>query len=290
VDEERIKYRLKLAEQFISEGKNLHAVQIYLNLIEETGRDQFYFDLAQLYEEMDFIEGGKKILSELLEYNIDNANARLFLGEYLLRNSMWLEAIEVLKTISDLTSPTIFLIGYAYLMLKEFELSKEYFTKYVSKDEKSELKQEANLYLAKIEYELSNFDSALNYAKNAQIIYSDFWELNLILAKVYYSLGMFTHANSPIQKALKSNPKDTNVLEFAGKISFQLSEYKNAEKYFSEFIEQSSEVSAEIYTLLAKSFLKQRKIEEANLFFELALKIDPTYQQAITGKVDLINR
>ena len=40
MDEERIKYKLKLAEQFISEGKNLHAVQIYLNLIEETGRSE----------------------------------------------------------------------------------------------------------------------------------------------------------------------------------------------------------------------------------------------------------
>lgn len=287
MDEERIKYKLKLAEQFISEGKNLHAIQIYLNLIEEAGRDQYYFYLAQLYEDMGFVEGGRKILSELIEIDVENNNARLFLGEYLLRNSLWLEAIEVLNTISDLTPPTIFLIGYAYLMLNEFELSKEYFTKYVSKDEKSELKQEANLYLAKIEYELSNFDSALNYAKNAQINYSDFWELNLILAKVYYNLGMFTHANVPIQKAIKSNPKDTSVLEFAGKIYFQLSDYKNAEKYFSEFIEQSSEVSAEIYTLLAKSFLKQRKIEEANLFFELALKIDPAYQQAIVGKTDL---
>jgi len=287
VDEERIKYRLKLAEQFISDGKNLHAIQIYQNLIEETSRDQFYFYLAQLYEEMGFVDGGKKILSELLEVDIENNTARLFFGEYLLRNSMWFEAIEVLNTISDLTPPTIFLIGYAYLMLNEFELSKEYFTKYVSTDEKSELKQEANLYLAKIEYELNNFDSALSYAKNAQVIYSDFWELNLILAKVYYSLGMFTHANIPIQKAIKSNPKDTSVLEFAGKICFQLSDYKNAEKYFSEFIEQSSEVSAEIYTFLAKSFLKQRKIEEANLFFELALKIDPAYQQAIAGKNDL---
>jgi tetratricopeptide (TPR) repeat protein len=287
VDEERIKYRLKLAEQFISEGKNLHAIQIYMDLIEETGREQFYYYLSQLYEEMGFVEGGRKILSELIEADVENNNARLFFGEYLLRNSMWFEAIEILNTISDLTHPTIFLIGYAYLMLNEFELSKEYFTKYVSTDEKSELKQEANLYLAKIEYELNNFDSALSYAKNAQIIYSDFWELNLILAKVYYSLGMFTHANTPIQKALKLNPKDTSVLEFAGKICFQLSDYKNAERYFSEFVEQSSEVSAEIYTLLAKSFLKQRKIEEANLFFELALKIDPAYQEAITGKVDL---
>ena len=287
MDEERIKYRLKLAEQFISEGKNLHAIQIYLDLIEETGRDQFYFYLAQLYEEMGFVEGGRKILSELVRADVENNNARLFFGEYLLRNSKWFEAIEVLNTISDLTPPTIFLIGYAYLMLNEFELSKEYFTKFVSSDKNSELKQEANLYLAKIEYELNNFDSALSYAKNAQIIYSDFWELNLVLAKVYYSLGMFTHANTPIQKALKSNPKDKSVLEFAGKILFQLSDFKNAEKYFSEFIEQSSEVSAEIYTLLAKSFLKQRKIEEANLFFELALKIDPEYQQAIAGKFDL---
>ncbi len=79
------------------------------------------------------------------------------------------------------------------------------------------------------------------------------------------------------------------MLEFAGKIYFQQSDYKNAEKYFSEFIEQSSEVSAEIYTLLAKSFLKQRKIEEANLFFELALKIDPAYQQAILVKMIFID-
>lgn len=287
MDEERIKYRLKLAEQFISEGKNLHAIQIYLNLIDETGRDQFYFYLAQLYEEMGFFEGGGKILSELIETDVENNNAKLFFGEYLLRNSKWFEAIEVLNRISDLTPPTIFLIGYAYLMLNEFELSKEYFTQYVSSDNKSELKQEANLYLAKIEYELNNFDSALSYAKNAQIIFSDFWELNLILAKVYYSLGMFTHANTPIQKAIKSNPKDISVLELAGKICFQLSDYQKAEKYFSEFIEQNSEVSAEVYTLLAKSFLKQRKIKEANLFFELALKIDPAYQQALAGKIDL---
>ncbi|HMN23131.1 MAG TPA: tetratricopeptide repeat protein, partial [Ignavibacteriaceae bacterium] len=152
---------------------------------------------------------------------------------------------------------------------------------------KNDLKQEANLYLAKIEYELRNFDSALNYATNAQFLYSDFWELNLILAKVYYSLDMFTHAVNPIQKALKLNSKDAAVQEFAGKIYFQLQDYKKAEKFFSEYIDLSSDVSAEIYTLLAKSFVKQRKIDEANLFFELALQIDPAYSPAIAGKCDL---
>lgn len=286
MEEERIKYKVKLASIFISEGKNLHAIQIYKKLIEETESEEFYYQLAELYEDIGFIDAGKEILSELLQTKNDSNDAAMYLGQYLLRNSKWFEAIEVLNKISDLTPPTNFLIGYAYMMLNQFELSKKYFSKYVSTDDKSELKQEANLYLAKIEYELNNFDSALNYAKNAQFVYSDSWELNLILAKVYFSLEMFTHSVTPIQNAIKLNPKEPTVLEFAGKIYFQLQEYKKAEHYLSEYIEQSSEVSAEIYTFMAKSFLKQKKLEEANLFFGLALQIDPIYQPALAGKLE----
>jgi len=263
VDEERIKFKLKLASAFISEGKNLHAVQIYKNLIEETGKEEIYFQLAELYEDMGFIDSGKNILSDLVGLKSDSNEVTLYFGQYLLRNSRWIEAIEVLSGIVDSTPAALFLIAYSYMMLNEFELAKEYFSNFIISDEKNELKQEANLYLAKVEYELHNYNSALNYATNAQYLYSDFWELNLILAKVYYSLDMFTHAVNPIQKALKLNSKDASVQEFAGKIFYQLQDFKKAEKFFSEFIELSSEVSAEIYTLLAKSFVKQRKIDEA---------------------------
>lgn len=283
MDDERIKFKLKLASAFISEGKNLHAVQVYLNLIEETEKEEIYFHLAELYEDMGFIDSGKNILSNLVRSK-NNNDVTLYFGQYLLRNSRWIEAIEILNSISETTPAALFLIAYSYMMLNEFELAKEYFADFITFDEKNDLKQEANLYLAKIEYELRNYNSALNYATNAQYLYSDFWELNLILAKVYYSLDMFTHAVNPIQKALKLNPKDASVQEFAGKIYYQLQDFKKAEKYFSEFIDLSSEVSAEIYTLLAKSFLKQRKMEEANLFFELALQTDPAYQPAIAGK------
>jgi len=283
LDDERIKFKLKLASAFISEGKNLHAVQVYLNLIEETEREEIYFHLAELYEDMGFIDSGKNILSNLVRLK-NNNDATLYFGQYLLRNSRWIEAIEILNSISETTPAALFLIAYSYMMLNKFELAKEYFADFITFDEKNDLKQEANLYLAKIEYELRNYNSALNYATNAQYLYSDFWELNLILAKVYYSLDMFTHAVNPIQKALKLNPKDVSVQEFAGKIYYQLQDFKKAEKYLSEFIDLSSEVSAEIYTLLAKSFLKQRKMEEANLFFELALQTDPAYQPAIAGK------
>lgn len=287
MDEERIKFKLKLVSAFISEGKNLHAVQILLKLIEETEREEIYFQLAELFEDMGFVESGKNILSDLVSIKKGSKDVDLYFGQYLLRNSQWLEAVEILNRIADTTPAALFLIAYSYMMLNEFELAKEYFSNFIISDEKNDLKQEANLYLAKIEYELHNYNSALNYATNAQYLYSDFWELNLILAKVYYSLDMFTHAVSPIQKALKLNPKDASVQEFAGKIYYQLQDYKKSEKFFSEFIDLSSEVSAEIYTLLAKSFVKQRKLDEANMFFALALQIDPDYSPAIAGIGDL---
>ena len=287
MDEERIKFKLKLVSAFISEGKNLHAVQILLKLIEETEREEIYFQLAELFEDMGFVESGKNILSDLVRIKKGSNDVDLYFGQYLLRNSQWLEAVEILNRIADTTPVALFLIAYAYMMLNEFELAKEYFSNFIISDEKNDLKQEANLYLAKIEYELHNYNSALNYATNAQYLYSDFWELNLILAKVYYSLDMFTHAVSPIQKALKLNPKDASVQEFAGKIYYQLQDYKKSEKFFSEFIDLSSEVSAEIYTLLAKSFVKQRKLDEANMFFALALQVDPAYSPALAGIGDL---
>lgn len=287
MDEERIKFKLKLVSAFISEGKNLHAVQVLKYLAEETGREDIYFQLAELYEDMGFVDAGINVLTDLTQLKVNNNDINLYFGQYLLRNSKWNEAVKVLNDIVNSTPAALFLIAYSYMMMNEFELAKEYFSKFILSDEKNDLKQEANLYLAKIEYELHNYDSALNYATNAQFLYSEFWELNLILAKVYYSLDMFTHAVNPIQKAIKLNPKDASVQEFAGKIYFQLQDYKKAEKFFSEFIELSSDISAEIYTLLAKSFVKQRKIDEANLFFDLALKIDPAYLPAIAGKGNL---
>lgn len=288
MDEEKLKYKLKLASQFLSEGKKLHALQVLKSLIVEGAEKEIYFQLAELYESMGFINSGKNILIELIEQESQNDETKFFLGQYLLRNSEWFEAIEILNTISESTPSSLFLIGYSYMMLNEFELSREYFQKFININDVKELKHEANLYLAKIEYELNHFDSALKYAKSAEYLYADFWELNLILAKVYYSLGMFTHSVTPIKKALQLSPTEAAVNEVAGKIYFKLEDYKKAELYFRKYIESKSEISAEIYTLLARSFLKLRKTDEAKLFFELALNIDPEYPPAMIGKKDLL--
>lgn len=285
---EEFEYKIKLVGNFLSEGKKLHAAQLLYSLLDENPSDDLYYQLAELYEEMGFTESGINILNELLDSKPDDNEVKLFIGQYLLRNSHWVNAIEILNEVDKKLSPDVdFLIGYSYLMLKDYELSGDYFRNYLNSASNHELKQEANIYLAKIEFELQHFDEALSFAKSAEFIYSEFWELNLILAKVYYNLGMLTHAISPIQKAIKLNPDEPSVYEYAGKIYFKLEEFRKAEECFSKFIETNDEISAEVYTLLARTYIKLSKLNEAGLFFELALQIDPAYIPAINGKKEL---
>lgn len=287
MEEENLKDKLKRAAELQAEGKNLHALQLLKSLTSISDDERIYFQLAELYEDMGFIRSGKNTLLELNEIYPENIDIKLFFGQYLLRNAQWFDAIEILTLIISKRPSSLFLIAYAYMMLGDFELASDYFKKYILSDNNPELIQEANLYLAKIEYELQHFDIALKYAEEASFVYSNFWELNLILAKVYYSLGMYAHALTPIQKALKYSSKETSILEFAGRIYFALDDYEKAVKYFSDFIEQSTIVTAEIYTLLARSFLKLRKVNESSLFFQLALQVDPDYFPAANGINDI---
>lgn len=284
MDDEKLKYKLKLASIYISEGKNLHAIQVYQQLLDLTDNCDPYFLLAELYEDMGFVDSAINLLSNLYTKLGENEQISFHFGQFLLRNSKWIEAIQVFDGIKKTNPYVLYLIGYSYLMLNEYELSKVYFTDYLNSNGQSDLKIEANLYLAKIEYELKNYSSALDFATKAQFVYSDFWDLNLTLAKIYFSLNMHNHALAPILKALKMNSENSVIQEFAGRIYYASEDYEKSVFHFSKAIELSSEVSADVYTMLAKSFLKQQKLQEAEMFFDLALKLDPHFEPAVNGK------
>jgi len=238
--EEKIKYKLNLAAAYVSEGKNLHAIQIYKRLLNLKDSDNTYYLLAELYENMGFFDSAISLLDQLHSRSPENIDISLYFGQFLLRNSKWFEAVQVLDNIKHEKPYVLYLIGYCYLMINEYELSKEYFTDYIKSNDNDELKLKAHLHLAKIEYELKNYDQALDFANKIQFVYSDFWELNLISAKIYYSLKMYNHALTSIQKTLKENYNDVSVQEFAGKIFYALEDFEKSEMHFSKAIELSS--------------------------------------------------
>ena len=286
MDNYQLEHKMKLGRDFESQGKLLHAVQIYISIHEEhPDYMEAYFRLANLYDLMGNIRPAVRLLKNYLEDEPDDKDVRLFLGQFLLKNSRWDEAVEVLSFILPEEEPAVaFFIGYAHFMQDEFELAKVNLLNFLSFRENSELLHEANIYMAKIELKLKNYESALEYAKRSDSIYSNFWELNQIYAETYYNLGMYAHAVAPIEKAIKLNPSLALPFEWAGKIYLKLGDYQKAEKNFLKYIETIEDASSDIYTKLAEACLKNKNTKEALAYYDIAIKLDPSNELAKQGK------
>lgn len=273
---------MKQASDFISEGKLLHALQIYEAIInEETGFIDAYIGLAEIYENLGNTNKAIEILTEFLAEEPENRDVRMYLGQFLLRNSKWEEVIDTLSYLDPLEEPLVsFFLGYSNFMLNDFELARINFQNFNDDSEKNELFYEANLYLAKIEIKLSNFREALAYAKKAEVMYNNYWELNALYAEIYYNLDMHAHALAPIEKAIKLNPSEMKLYDLAGRIYFKHGDFYKAEKNFVKLVESSENISSDAYTKLAEACMKGKKIKAALVYFEMALKLDPENKTA----------
>ena len=135
----QLQHRLKTAREFEAQGKLLHAVQIYISIIQDhPDLIEAYFDLADMYESLGNITSGIELLESLIEQNPDDKDIRLFLGQYLLRNLKWNEAIEVLSYVLPEEEPLVsFFLGYSHFMLKEYEIARINFLNFIPKQKHS---------------------------------------------------------------------------------------------------------------------------------------------------------
>ena len=282
----QLEHKLKTAKEFEASGKLLHAVQVYKNIIENyPDETEAYFNLADLYEHFDKVDSAIVLLEDFLDYDPHNKEVRLFLGQFMMRNERWSEANDILSYILVEEEPIVsFFLGYSNFKLKEYKLSKTHFLDFVSIEEHSELVQEAYLFLAKIEVELLEFKSALTFAKKAEVLYDNSWELNSIVAISYFKLGMYSHAVSSVEKAIKINGKEKSLRELAGKIYLKSGDFLKAEENFLKYIELTETASSELYSNLGEACFKGKKPKEALTYYEMALKIDPENTTALTGK------
>ena len=292
VSDIKLRHKLKSISDYKSQGKYLHAIQICEQMLKEFPENpQRYFELAELYELSGNLSSSLKLLESYLEINPFDDDARLFLGQFLLKNQMWEKAISIFAEFIPEEKPiSLFFLGYAYFMMKDFELARINFLSYINVEKDSELIYESYLFLAKTEIEFNDFEQALYYAKNADLFFASNWELHLIYAKCYYNLGMDTHAIHAVEKAIKLNPKVIESHEWAGKIYLRLHEYLKAEAHFKKFIETTDNVSSETFAKLGEACYNMNNLKSALNYFELALRIDPNNDEALTGKQNVIKK
>lgn len=280
----QLDYQLKKAADFETQGKFLHAVQIYHTVISENPTYKIaYIRLATLYDRMNKLEASVNLLKKFIEAIEDDNDIRLFLGELFLKNSKWDEAIEVLASILTEEQPVVsFFLGYGFFMLKEFQISKIHFTNFLANNTNSEYHFETYIYLTKISIELEQYEDGLNYVKVAEKMFSN-WETNQLTGIIYFNQSMYYHASISFEKAIRLNDKEPGLLEWAGKAYLKLGDFINAHKYLLKYV-NSAEANAEAYTSLALACLNLQKTDEANTYFEMALALDPQNQVAIAGK------
>jgi len=288
-------HKLKKAIDLESSGKNLHALQIYLSITDEYPEfpDPF-MKLSELYEKLGNPVAAGSILEKLLKAHPGQNEFSLYYAQFLIRNKKWDEALEALSPIPPEDEPIVsYFLGYTYFIKKDFELARLSLLNFIISDEQPELIMEAFLYLAKVEYELKNDESALKYLKKAEVIYSDYWELHFVRAKIQYRMNMYQHAVKEIEKSLKLKKKDPSVYSLAAKIYFAIKEFKIAEKYLNKYFDLCEDILSEDYSDFADVYFRLGNYKEALNYYEFALKLDPVNRSASSGKkkvTDLLNK
>ena len=276
------------------QGKFLHAIQIYKVLIEDyPDQTESYINLADIYHVIGLKENAEQLLGLIIKRQPNNYELSLYFAQFLMQNKEWKKALEKLSDLSAEDPFVAYLTGYNYFMQNKTETAKLYFLRFIISDEEPELIHEAYLYLAKIEFKLEEYESALKYAKKAEIMYDDFWELYLIYAKIYYNLQMYTHSSESVLEGIRLNPDETQLYKWAGKIHIKLNNFIKAKKYFEMHIDLKESIISDDYIYLADACLKSGELKEAMVFFDTAIKIDPRNILALKGKEktnNLINK
>jgi tetratricopeptide (TPR) repeat protein len=283
--------KLALAASYESLDNNLHAVQIYTALINEDETYlESYFRLVELYEKTGRIEEASAVIEKMVDINNRNEYALIMAAEFYLFHLKWREALAVMYFIDSADFPIIqYWKGLCYYNLNQFESAinplKESYKYYKNED----YTPQVIFLLAKVEFELRNFKSALEYAEKYEYIDSNNWEINLFFAKLYLEMDMLTHASQKISLALHKKKNNVEIIKTAARIYYKNDELEKAEKYFNLVVENSDDVSAELYSNMASLAFKRKDFNKAQLYYELALKIDPGYEAAVNA-INTISR
>lgn len=285
MDEFKFQKKLSLAASYESLENYLHAIQIYTSLIEEDeSYIETYLRFIKLYERTGRTEEAVKVVDKMITLNPKKDYALITSVEFYMQYSFWEKAAEVLSALDAADYPFIdYWRGLCYYNLKNYDAARFPLEYYYKNSDVDDLATQVLLLLVKVEFELCNFEVALEYAKKFEYLDSHNWEINLLFANIYFELDMLTHAVIKIEKAFRRKKRKPEIMETAAKIYFRSGEYDKAEKYFDLLLESTDEISAEVYSYIAAIAKERKEFDKAQLYYELALKIDPGFQTAMNA-------
>lgn len=252
------------AQLLLKEGKYLHALQIYKQLVEDKSDITSRVQLGIVLSKHGFIRESFDLFSEVLDDYGQYDNWRLFAAEIFSDAGAWNEYLKIIAELDPIKFPEVnYMLGYGYFKLKDLEKAKYYLDLFLSSDGPNEKKILSKYLYGKIAIMEEDYNKAISHFKDCEFYYTTDAEYFLYLAHSYYMLGMDTHASLYILKALRFNKTDKNILIEAAKIYNSLKEYAKAEKYLKKYAELYSTTDVIYNLVIAETFIGLGKREEA---------------------------
>ena len=283
------KAHLMLAQVYENEGGMRKAIDEYVQAIDLNKKDyDSYYKVAKLLDGLDKKEEASEMLYSLLNKKPDMTDASILLGEILIENEMYKEAVNVYQEalrFDQVNYDLYYNLGIAYTMLNDFQNAK---TCYEKAAEINSLLHNAKYSLAEIALIYKDLEEAerrfLETIEDEELSADAYYEL----AKIYLIKGDKETAIKYINTAIDANSKkivekvkkDPIFIPIMAKISipFNLEEpekeenanrLKEKEIKAKEHLEEMSELTRNLsyndINLLKKN---GRKKEDNNLEME----------------------
>ena len=283
------KAHLMLAQVYENEGGMRKAIDEYVQAIDLNKKDyDSYYKVAKLLDGLDKKEEASQMLYSLLNKKPEMTDASILLGEILIENEMYKEAVNVYQDalrFDQVNYDLYYNLGIAYTMLNDFQNAK---TCYEKAAEINSLLHNAKYSLAEIALIYKDLEEAerrfLETIEDEELSADAYYEL----AKIYLIKGDKETAIKYINTAIDANSKkivekvkkDPIFIPIMAKISipFNLEEpekeenanrLKEKEIKAKEHLEEMSEITRNLsyndINLLKKN---GRKKEDNNLEME----------------------
>lgn len=204
---------LSAAIQEISDGNYYAAIDQFTAIAEDKEADEatrcdalLYIAEADLMLEQD--DEAIAAYEEALQYDEDNTELLIALGEALQKNGKTQDALEYYEqAVSYGDEEALPLVGAAYIDTDCFAEAESVLLRYI---EKHPMNAAANYYLSKCCYALGKTEAALVYAENAvqlgDAAYNDI--LLYHMAVLYEDLGQWDKASAYMGAYVQAHPED----------------------------------------------------------------------------------
>lgn len=281
----QLESRLEQARSFVEEGRLLHAMQIYEQLISQdrTCLDA-YLGLASIYEELKRYPAAEKLLTRALEDCGRVAKIICRLGDLCMQQEEYARAIEYYRLLETSKLPNVhYNLAISYFYLGDLVKAEKYLRVTLKYDPHF---PKINETLGDLLIRKKAYSEAVRYLRRGI-------ELNPYSAISHYLLGVaycglfdWKSAYEEFLTAIDMDPKEARAWESCGRVLLYLQRFDEAESYLRKALELDPD---DAETLVDYGFLclKRSQLDDAMDYFARALKLHPNHSRATEGKIQV---